>query len=218
MKRSMNRSLAMVCVVAAGAIFGCTSERPKVADLPATMPVRTASDAQLADPEWWLQLDALGVDRVTGGDFDRLWANAERVSRDYLFTIDRRDRRLGLLTTQPNVSAQWFEPWRRELRTGDDIAASSIATHRRTIYFNFDKSGDRYTVTPKVLVERQSLEERRVTGILIKGYLRRNSTDDISGTRESDAGVLLPGSYWYPVGRDYALEQKLVADLNASLK
>lgn len=211
----MKRAIAIVGVISSVSLLGCAKEQ--VALLPSTPATQPATDEQLVDPNYWLAQPSAGS--VSAADFEKLWATAEKISRDYLFAIDRRDRRDGLLTTQPTISAQWFEPWRKELQTSADIADSSLATHRRTIYFSFDKTDGQYVVTPKVLVERQSLSERRVSGVLGKNYLRRDAAiERISGTREIDAGVLLPTSYWYPVGRDYAFEQKLVEDLNASLK
>ena len=38
------------------------------------------------------------------------------------------------------------------------------------------------------------------------------------GTRESDAGVILPHKYWYAVGRDEALERALTAAIERKLR
>ena len=138
----------------AACVIGCAS--------PTTIPaVATDVDPARGEPEFWLsQSPAL---RVTSVDYERLWQSAERVSRDYLFNVDRRDRRLGLLTTVANVSPQFFEPWRRELQTAADVEYSSTASYRRTIFWQFGRDGDAYAVTPKVLIERQAFQEQLIT-------------------------------------------------------
>lgn len=178
--------------------FGCMSS--------VSQPVTEApADARLADPEfWWTQPSA---ETVEASDFDTLWHAAERSARDLLFPIDRRDYRLGILSTEPVVSSQFFEPWRRELSSADQVAESSLASVRRTIRFEFERSDAGYTVTPKVLVERYALAERQISSSALTrlAFARRTQR----GTRESDEGLYLPDRYWYATGRDTALEQRL---------
>lgn len=175
----------------------------------------TDIDPQQAEPEfWYAQPSAYETQQA---EFDRLWDTAEEVSRRLLFEIDRRDRRSGVLTTEPMISAQWFEPWRRELKTFSDVANSSIATYRRTIRYEFVRQGQTYTIRPKVLVERQAVTERRVSGALNRLYFRRDRELNAFGSRETDAGIFIPDSYWYAVGRDPALEEFLVRQINSSL-
>ena len=195
----MKRRLTAILLLTAS--FGCQGPQPSKG------PMATDVDPAQGQPDYWLkQQPAVSV---SGQNFDKLWSSAEGVSESLLFAIDRRDRRQGLMTTQPTVSAQWFEPWRRELQTGDDVLNSSAAAFRRTIYWQFAQQGGGYAVTPRVIVERQSLSERRITGVLNRGYFQRTTGDHYYGTKETDEGVVLPQSYWYPVGRDFALEKKL---------
>ena len=175
----------------------------------------TDIDPARAEPEFWLsQSPALSVGNT---DFDRLWDAAARVSQDYLFKLDRQDRRLGLLTTVPNVSAQWFEPWRREVQTTSDVVESSTATQRRTITWQFRQVSNGWAVTPKVLIERQSQTEKRISGVLSRAYFRTDPKDDAFGTRESDDNLRLPPTYWYPTGRDFLMEQRLIQKMFAQL-
>ncbi len=191
------------------ASFGCQAGSTRTLAPTPTTTARSATDIDpaLGEPEYWLSQPARAS--VTGPSFDGLWNAADEVSRTLLFKIDRQDRRNGLLTTQPAVSAQWFEPWRRELQTQKDLADSSIATIRRTIRYEFSRQGDEFVVTPKVLVERLAVAERRVSGALSRTYFRRDRSLNAYGTRESDEGIILADSYWYPIGRDWALEQHL---------
>lgn len=154
---------------------------------------------------------------ATGSDFEALWRACEETSRGLLMPIDRSDRRGGILTTEPTVSAQFFEPWRRDVRTPADATASSLATIRRTVRFEFARRADGgFEVTPKVIVERQSLAERRTTAILpSRTYFRPVRDTEVApfGTRETDRGVSLPRNYYYPVGRDEQLERAIAASV-----
>ena len=145
---------------------------------------------------------------IVARDFDDLWRACADVARSRQFTIDRRDYRGGVLTTEPLVSAQFFEPWRRDALTGDDVAESSLATIRRTVRFEFTRHTDgRFSVIPRVTVERYSSAERRITSAsLYRNAFRRTTA---TGTRETDRGVQLPTRYWYNVGNDEVLEKDL---------
>jgi hypothetical protein len=211
----MNGRRMSVGLVAAALIAGCGSSNHVAPVSTPTTQTATDLDPQLSEPSYWY--DQPATSRTAAASFDVLWDAAQEVSRDLLFRIDRQDRRAGVLTTEALISAQWFEPWRRELQSADTLADSSVATIRRTIRYEFEKQGEAYVVIPKVLVERQSIAERRVSGALNRLYFRRDRELGASGTRETDAGVYLPDSYWYAIGRDAALESYLASRINAQL-
>jgi hypothetical protein len=163
-----------------------------------------------ATPAFWL--DQPAVTSVESRDFDKLWNATDRAARNRLFVIDRADYRSGLMTTQPLVSAQFFEPWRRDTVTFDDTLLSSLATIRRTLRFEFTREPDgTYQMIPKVLVERQAITERRITSTALYSTIYDPGTG--AGTRETDVGVHLDPRYWYAIGRDDALERKLADDV-----
>lgn len=191
--------LLMLVVAAVGCVT--TPQQPA-----ATQP-STAIDPATSQPSYWL--DQPGVATASSIDFDKLAAACEDVARDYLFKLDRVDYRSGLITTQPLVSAQWFEPWRQDNRTPRDVEESSLATIRRTIRFEFRKRPDlSWEVTPKILVERQSIAERRITAVTQyrSVFATQRGRDRAAGSREADAGIVLPGKYWYPLRRDADFE------------
>jgi len=181
--------------------------------------VATEIDPATTQPSYWLNLAALSV---SSSDFDRLWSVAADTALDFGFTIDRSDYRSGVMTTVPLTSGQWFEFWRSDIRNFDDLAESSSATVRRTIRFEFarDEKTGAFRCFPKVLVERQSVAEQRVTSVVsYQSAYRRplRVRDRPTGTRESDEGVLLPSRYWYPIGRDQSLESALIDALKKKL-
>lgn len=179
---------------------------------PAATQPATAVDPATTQPSYWYSQGGLVV---RSDNFEKLFTACEEVAREFFFKIDRIDYRSGVLTTKPMISAQWFEPWRRDVRTIADRNESSIATIRRTIRFEFSREGDKaWAMTPKVLVERQVLAGRRITSVAL--YRRAFSTAG-SGSIESDQGVLLPQRYWYPVRRDIELEHALARAVQKKL-
>jgi hypothetical protein len=184
----------------------------------ATQPV-TVLDLSTTQPSYWLSQSPTA--QVSAANFEQLWRASEQTCRNHLFTLDREDYRTGVLTTVPLVSAQWFEPWRGDVWTIHDVEESSSATIRRTLYFNFSRNGDgSYTCTPRVIVERQTIAERRITSVT--DYVNvfntaRDPNDQQHGTLESDLGFILPTRYWYVLGRDPAFERVLADDVRQEL-
>jgi hypothetical protein len=169
---------------------GCINHRP--ATPAATQPV-TAVDPALAEKEYWLARPAVVEVR---GAFDPLWEASEETARDFLFRIDRRDQRSGLLTTEPMISKQWWEFWRKDAGTFHDTQEATLANIRRTIFFQFKKDGDNaFSVTPKVLVEKESKVDAKYR-------------QDIEG----------PNTYWFSLRRDEVLEKKVAETIRKRLK
>jgi hypothetical protein len=208
-------AMSLLCWTAGCLVGGCITHPQNPA---ATQPV-TMVDLATTQPSYWLQQPAVGT--VTSADFDRLWRTCAQTARNYLFVLDREDYRSGELTTAPLVSAQWFEPWRRDVRTLHDVEESSMATICRTIYFTFTRNGDgTYTMVPRVIVQRQTISEKRITAVVDYTSLF-NSTRDIDdqqkGTLESDLNFIIPPRYWYVLGRDPAFEKVLADDVRKQM-
>lgn len=169
---------------------GCIGKRP--ANPAATQPV-TEVDEKTARPYYWLAQPA--TEQVSAKDFMTLWETCERVAQSYLFRIDRRDFRAGMLTTEPTVSKQFFEFWRKDAGDWQDVKEASVGTIRRTIYFQFSQNLDgTYSVGPKVLVERQVRVERKL--------LLDSET---------------PAVYWYALRRDTKMEMALAGAIRKRL-
>jgi hypothetical protein len=87
---------------------------------------------------------------------------------------------------------------------------------RRTIHFDLRRLPDgSYAAFPKVLIERHSLAERRITSVT--EYLDVFAADRPLDQTMTEEGVPLVADYWYAVGRDYAMERKLSNQLQGSL-
>ncbi len=163
------------------AMSGCITGRSNPS---ATQPATTI-ELKRATVDYWLAQPAAA--RVTGRDFNVLWDTCEQVARRWFFKIDRRDYRARILSTEPVISKQFFELWRKDAGTADDVKEASLGTVRRTIFFEFSQDRDgAYTVTPKVVVERQ---------------LRVDPKYHLDPQQ-----VML---YWYALRRDRVMEQNL---------
>ncbi|MEO6434498.1 MAG: hypothetical protein ABIP55_01900 [Tepidisphaeraceae bacterium] len=205
-------ALGGVLLACVAMLTGCVSNHSSKP--PATMP---AVATRL--PGYWF--DQPGVTSISATDFETLWRACEDAARRFGFRPDRQDFRRGVLTTEPLISKQFFEFWRGDVVTASDLADSSIATHRRTLRFEIQKAGDdKFTATPRVVVERHAQSERPVTSsVYLRNVFRTQKPRDRSyGTAETDRGVYLPRQYWYATGRDEALEQQVARKVESRLK
>jgi hypothetical protein len=174
----------------------------------------TNVDPKLATPDYWM--DKPAVTRVSDADFYKLWNACRDEVFARFFIIDREEYRDGLLTTVPLITKQFFEVWRRDAVTVKDISDASVGTIRRTVRFQLTRKEDgTYVAEPKVLVERFSSAERRLTAI--HEFHSAFSGPRPFGDVETDAGVRLPTDYWYALGRDEPLEKDLVAAIERRL-
>jgi hypothetical protein len=180
-------------------IAGCA---PMHQPAPTTQP-----SAATTQPDYWLQQKP--VAKATFRDFQLLWNACEETARDYGFSLDRQDYRGGVITTVPLVSKQFFEFWRNDAQTAEDVANSSLNTYRRTLQFKIarEPAGGGYSATPEVLIERYVQAERPITSsVYLRNAFRSTRGLHPVGTRESDRGIFLPQRYWYATGRDEVLE------------
>jgi hypothetical protein len=174
----------------------------------------TDIDPNLAKSDYWFAKP--GIVHVPCSDYEALWETAIRVAHRDWFLLDRTDYREGELTTRPLISRQFFEPWRTDVGDAYGVLQSSLGTVRRTIHFDIRRLDDgTYSVTPKVLVERHSVAEHRITSVT--DYQDVFSIDRPLVESEDEAGAEVMPDYWYSIGRDYALERRLADQLRAGL-
>lgn len=177
---------------------------------PTTLP---ADDPRVAEDWYWYSQPAVAT--VESPDFAPLWRACRKAAVDGGFKVDRQDYRTGLLTTRPLISRQAFEPWKRDVVTAHDLAQSTLATVRRTVRFQITKRSDGgYEAAPKVVVERYSLVEHRITSVVQYRDVFRLTREEAFRRRDlqvnpGQATVIPPPDYWYSIGRDPALERRL---------
>jgi hypothetical protein len=214
MRKSIPLILILLCTIKlalSGA--GCA-----VSDAPMTAPTTPTTDpVALATTQPYHWTTRPSVADVVYPDFYKLWNACADVARQDGYTIDRRDYREGLLTTDPVVSQQFFEIWRHDTGSAAGILENSLDTYRRSIRFQIDKEAGGYRMTPCVIVERHAQAEQPITSDV---YLRSSMVADkhpMLGTKETDRGVYLPSAYWYATGRDYAFEHDLAGQVRHKL-
>jgi hypothetical protein len=210
----MSKGGALVVMLAVG-LAGCQSAAPTVTDAPPPeTPKATDVDPQKAEPDYWLNQPA--VASVTSADFDKLFDASERSARNHYFTIDQADRRSGLIVTLPATTKQFFEIWRNDSGTARGTVDSSLATHRRTVRYEFTRNGDgTFTVVPKVLVERYSTAGHRVTVPALAPNAFSPPPDESDPAYRHNPW---DPTYWYATGRDTELEKQLASSIESRLR
>ena len=124
-----------------------------------------------------------------------------------------------MITTQPLTSKQFWEFWRNDVVTLEDLANSSLATYRRTLRFDIEKrDAGGYAASPRVVIERYARTESPITAsVFLHNAFRSTRGSRIYGTLETDRGIYLPRQYWYATGRDEALEKNVAGELRKQL-
>lgn len=195
---------------------GCGSSHQATTQ-PSTQPYRpiaTDIDPALANPDYWYAQP--GVASVPANDYDKLWYACERAIRGRRFAPDRMDYRDGVMTSEPLVSKQFWELWRSDVVDAYDLEESSIATHRRTIRFDVKRGpGGSCTAVPKVVIERFTAPDRRIT--VANNYRSAVSPMERIAS-QGPQSINLPGVHrWYALRRDAALEKALAQDVQGYL-
>jgi hypothetical protein len=198
--------------------LGCASSEPTgltISQASPERPMATDIPPEQATSSYWLSQPAPAA--AVGFDFNKLCDACLDSARDRQFTVDRTDYRDGVITTRPMVSQQFFEFWRSDVGTFDGVLQSSLQTIRRSIHFELSRSEDGlYTAHPKVLVEKLSLVQRRITSVAQYRYIFSPLGNDATFTTAQ--GTVVPTRYWYAIGRDEALEKQLAESIAKKLR
>jgi hypothetical protein len=204
---------ALAFALASLIVAGCISKHPS--NPAATQPV-TVKDLATTQPSYWLDKPATAT--VSNFQFQPLWNACEKTARSYQFQLDREEYRQGLLTTKPMISKQLLELWRKDTGTAHGVVENSLSAIRRTLRFEIEHSDDgTYVMTPKVLVERFTIVERRITSAT---QTRLAFSGPQAPTREAVEAEItdLPVTYWTPVGRDTEMEKQVAAEVRKRLR
>jgi hypothetical protein len=183
---------------------------------PAATQPATAADPKSIQNSYWM--DKPATMQLTGNDFDRLWLACQSAIQDHSFTIDRSDYREGILSSLPLDSKQAYEVWRSDVVDLHGLVQSSLATVRRTVRFDIRHLPDgSYEARPKVLVERLSTLNKRITSVTQYREAFSLTLQDLRLSAEEE-GSDIPPQYWYPIGRDDAMERQLVDSVRRRLR
>ena len=75
-------------------------------------------------------------------EFRAVWDASCEVLSSYRFNVNRRDRRAGLITTEPTASRHFFEWWRRDKATASGALENTIQPICREVTVQILKTDD----------------------------------------------------------------------------
>jgi len=116
----------------------------------------------------------------------------------------------GWIETRPTIGGQIFEPWRRDSTPGFEKLQSTLQTIRRFAKVRVIPTAENYLVDIKVYKELEDLPQP-LNSTVSGRPLRFDNTLD----REFAELFDVVDSGWIPLGRDYALEQRILQGITA---
>lgn len=142
---------------------------------------------------------------------DRYWSAIQVTLRGYRYRLDRVDRRMGVVTTMPEMSQHFFEFWRHDVDTNTDLLESTLNPIRRWVEVRVEgdngENWDQLSVT--VHKERLSTPDRQfnssAAAYRLFGYNLPTTTGRDRVTPDADE--------WLSIGRDPAMEDRLLREI-----
>jgi hypothetical protein len=119
----------------------------------------------------------------------------------------------GWIETHPRIGSTLFEPWHRDSQPGFEKLHATLQTVRRFAKVRVIPSQDEYWIDLRVYKELEDLPQP--IGSTVGGRLSRfdNSID-----QDELYAPDPPNSGWIPMGRDFALEQTILNNINARIE
>ena len=88
-------------------------------------------------------------------NFQAVWDATGEVLSSYRFTVDRRDRRAGLITTEPMASRHFFEWWRKDKTTAAGALENTVQPMYRQVSVQISKTDKgKYYPVVSIIVSR----------------------------------------------------------------
>jgi hypothetical protein len=146
--------------------------------------------------------------------FQAIWDASAEVLLSYRFTVDRRDRRSGVMTTSPMASRHFFEWWRRDKTDTSGALENSLQPIYREVTVQIRKTGEgKYHPVVSIVVSRL-LAARSSTNRHLSSYQLVTTPDRndrlIIGFANSDKSRKGTGKY---SPGDEILARKIAADI-----
>ena len=184
---------------------------------------------------------------VTSNEYSNVFIAAGEVTTEQGMPPLVNDRVGGVIEGRPRLAGSLIEPWRVESSSARQLVESSMNTQRRRVRFEFlpiefkpnEPTGEGVLQGPIVpgstmdevrsvdLINHQGEIEVRVWVYVerkFQPYLQRNTwsrvgTDFAEGPADDvpDDGSTRSQSLWTPVGRDKAMERRLLSQLSSRL-
>lgn len=117
----------------------------------------------------------------------------------------------GVITTYPTPGSTWLEPWRKDSSPGFEKWQSTFQTIRRTATVRVIPNGTTYLIDVQVEKELEDLPKPENA---VAGSLRTNVSTQID---EDGSPFSRRRQRWFSIGRDTALEQRILAAIQGRL-
>lgn len=144
-------------------------------------------------------------------DYDRVFDATVMELRERRFTVERDDRRFGIVTTRPLTASTILEPWYRDDTTMARVGESTLNADRRVVRVNLtpvEGTETRYQAGVEVLVERRQLPPRQLTTSALGTTSLTGRRDRFHRAIRTEAGR--EEVFWKPIARDEHMEQRLL--------
>ncbi|MDO4574475.1 MAG: hypothetical protein Q4D98_04615 [Planctomycetia bacterium] len=204
----MNRFSVYIIVFAALAAAGCQSLQP-------TSPCVKGQQGPS------LYSVPPSTTTVRGCDPYQVWETVVDVVRLYFDRIEneypcQRNGNIiteGLLKTYPQIGATYFEPWRRDSVNHEERKEATLQTIRRIASVRVRSLGNAYTIDVRVEKELEDLAKPSSTQFPSATYRLDTDIPDVN----DPIAVRNYREGWIPQGRDVALEQEILRQLQGRL-
>lgn len=146
-------------------------------------------------------------------EYDRMFDATVAVLREQGMGVQVKDYRMGTIVSKPAISPSALEVWRIENSVKGNGLESTLNMQRRIVTVQMSPAPDEpadnpqtYHMAVQVVVEQEQNPRHQLTGST-SGYRLIANYNQTPGELE-DRGIA--GTYWYPVGTDPLLENKLM--------
>lgn len=156
---------------------------------------------------------------ISSMDYEQVFDAAVEVARGESLIGGLRDRRTGVIETDPTFAPTLFEPWHAHREDWNSLVESTISFQRRRARFEFipQQSDDRFPTD--MTAYQGDLEVRvfvHVDRLHTVGRRRSTWTRRVASFEEIHEDPDMVRRSWVPIGRDEAMEQRLLKRLMAA--
>jgi len=142
--------------------------------------------------------------------FDDVWTVCLASLQDRGLSVDRQDRRFGLIVSEPVVGKQFFEFWRNDAVTSDDTWTSSLHTVRRIVSIHVVSQGPmHFEVRVEAQAQRVNIPADQLDNTAEAFEMIRTHGVPASPSRR-DYTRPKAELIWVDIGREHALEQYIL--------
>jgi hypothetical protein len=140
---------------------------------------------------------------------------AEDILAKMHFTIDKADSKLGIITTRPLSSAQFFEFWRSDVVGIKQALEANMHTTRRIVKVNFAKDAQNLCINCTVSVYRLTLPEHSISSSAKVYTLFSESTQQMQTLEPHKKQK--KGMVWHDAGKDPDLAMLILDKIKRQL-